>query len=275
LNPPIGKLLSELVYNAISGQRVFIPGQIEPNSCGFSGDIHNEPIAECLPEDPFANLSDDVMRLQLAVNQYERERKQDIDRTFVAEDICKIYPSSEAPRDKCPIVKMRQQTIRLGQKDFSARMRMFEAAFQTNAIFTISVKPKDPTVFQMWYQRRMITAPKQDEALGKYLYESRTKTTDGPLDEESQPVKQLGFIRPFETFSSAYYGIDPIFEKIEGEVIKSAEDIQSVVAEIEDPNLKENMNRILAEFLEDKEAESVALMGHDKGRPYIQLFHKI
>lgn len=259
-------------FNALSGQRIFIPGDVANQSCGFMEDaLYESDPEDSLSEDPSVDLEDEALRLQLAHDQYEEQRKKDIDSTFVGEDICMFYPTTEAPQNKYPVVTMRQQAKRLSKKDFSARERMFDIAYQTNALFTISVKPIDPTVFQLWYQRRYITGSRPNEVYNR----PASKTTENPQTEDSQPVKQMGFLKPFETFSSAEYGADPTFDRIEGEAIDSAEDIQSVVADIEDPNLKENMSRILAEFLEDKEAESVALMGHDKGKPLILLFHKV
>lgn len=255
-------------FNVLSGQRVFIPGKVEPKVCGDDTNPHHPALIGCFLEDPIVNLSEDGLRLQMALSHHAEERKQDVDKTFVAEDICKIYPSSEAPRDKRPAVTVR---------DFSVRTQMFDVAFQTNAIFTISVKPKDPTVFQMWYQQRIITGPKPDEAetLGKYLYESQSKKTEKPQKEESPPPRQMGFLKPFETFSSLEYGADPIFENIDCEWIKSAEDIPELLENIEDPTLKQNLSSIFADFLKDSEADSIALRGHDKGRPFTKLIHKI
>jgi hypothetical protein len=252
-------------FNALSGQRIFIPGEVGDNSCGFLEE--NDP-----------ELADDVsegsadLELQLACDQYEQQRKKDRDLTFVGEDICMVYPSSEAPQNQCPVVTMRQQATRLSGKDFSARMRMFDIAYQTNALFTISVKPRDPSLFQLWYQRRCLTRPSPNEALVTY---SKSKTSQNPQAEDSHPIKQMGFLKPCETFSSSEYGPDPIFDKIDSEVIQLTEDIQEIIAGIEDPQLKENVTRILTDFLEDDEAESVALLGHDNGRPFTKLIHKI
>lgn len=252
-------------FNALSGQRIFIPGEVEDNSCGFLEESDPE-LADCESDD-----STDF-ELQLACDQFEQQRIYDKDLTFIGEDICMVYPSSDAPQGKCPVVTMRQQATRLSGKDFSARMRMFDIAYQTNALFTISVKPRDPSLFQLWYQRRCFTRPSPNEALITY---SKSKTSQDPQTIDSNPIKQMGFLKPCETFSSSEYGPDPIFDKISSEVIQSAEDIQETVAGIEDPNLKENVTRILTDFLEDNEAESIALMGHDKGRPFTKLIHKI
>lgn len=256
-------------FNTLSGFRIFIPGVVEPEFCGFMEDGPMPDGSDTVSEDE--GIDED---LQFAEEQFEQERKKDIDQPFVREDLNITYPSTKADRKNYPAIPLQKELNRVSQQDFKARFQMFEAAFKTNEIFTISVKPKDPAIFQLWYQRQIVSKPKNHEDLGEYTKESSSKTTQVPETEDSKPEKQMGFLKPFDTFSSAIYRSDPAFEKMDSETIESADDIPTLIQDIETPDLKERLTEILCLFLQDEHSESMGIVFRQNSTPYIKLFQK-
>lgn len=256
-------------YSTLYGRRLFVPGIVEADACGSlkSGPVAREIVAaRNAPE----SLDENVLRLQLALDQKEKEKKEGKDITFVTENVHIVYPSINAPREKTLLFP----TTEAG-KDFTARLKMFEVAFQTHVIFTISVKPKTPSIYQLWYQKQIL-APKPDELRFVESIDKHTKReTNVPETEGIAPPRQMGFLKPFETFSSGEYGADPVFDGIEGEWIHSVHDLPEALKDINDPFLKERLTSILTLFLEDPEADSVGLRFHENGRPLTRLIHKI
>lgn len=174
--------------------------------------------------------------------------------TNVVEDLVIIYPTADTPADRPSSGDSCGECDLSCQEAFAARMKMFDVAFKTSEISTISVQPKNPNLFQMWYQKR-VTENKPEE----YRHHSSIFKIAQMVAKESEingkiPPMQKGFLKPFDAFSSAQYRADPIFDGVKVAIVKDF------------PNL----SPILSLFLEDKEAVSLGLVHN--GNPL--LFHK-
>jgi hypothetical protein len=254
------------VYKALWGSRIYQPQVAEPHSCGMTQSPHRS-ITDFQPSDPIVQMDQEELILRMVVDRSSMNRLRDLDKSDVYGEDLEIFPYSNAPQS----CKLYEQG--LGEQKWERRIQLFGVAFQTQNIFTISIIPKNPTTCQTWYQKRLPKPSDPDYLPITRTFENKTWGSNLPATEEKAPEKQLGFLKPFPTFSNEVCAADPIFEKIEAEWLCSREDIPGAVEDISGP-LKNRFMTILTLFLKDEEAVSLGMTFFQEGKGCVKLFHK-
>jgi len=195
----------------------------------------------------------------------------------VYETTYEILPCDEAPQS-CPGMYERNPVHAAERDKWQPRINMFETAYQTEQIFAISIVPKNPSMRQTWYQKRILkTTP-------DYFFHGSTSTKIKHSEcftrvqtDEQMPIKQPGFIEPFSAFSSAKFGADPTFsnsERVRQVWLQTRLDVENALVEVGELPLKTQLTTILTHFLIDTEAKSVGLIFRNGEQLCYSLFHK-
>lgn len=264
------------VWKTLYGERIFMPKTYEPNSCGIAEtNAGNRNILDGFREDPLLELDDRMLRLQFAVDGIFKSREEEIDRASVNEASLEIYPCHKAPQQRASVLYERDKVEKAEQKEWMlSRIKMFELAYETRGIFTISISPKNPQICQSWYQKRSLKASSEHYLPDSYSYEDKTKVCSMPATETDNPEVQMGFLKPYEAFTSCSYAPDPIFGRIEAAWIGSVNDITGSLSDVTDGALNDRLVTILTHFLIDDQADSIGLRFHSNGQGFIKLFRK-
>ncbi|MBS0628751.1 MAG: hypothetical protein JSS30_00830 [Verrucomicrobia bacterium] len=259
-------------FVTLAGRRVFTPAILDTpfQACGNQsehsfggGDEDNVAL------NPQVELEPEVFAMQVALAQHEMNQRKALDQTFVREEVLLISPSSNAPRETLPEMRLRDQMWQ-GEK-WLHRKKMFEIANRTDQIFTISVVPKDPELFQYWYQRRVNV--RLDFPIEVPCNNYCSKATDKKEQKGVQPTRQMGFLKPFESYTSLDYGVDSKIN-FEEDWIQYPAEIEEKLENIDDPSLKRNLAAILRHFWFDEEAQSVGIVCHIGQQALAKVFHK-
>ncbi len=189
----------------------------------------------------------------------------------VHEQSIRVCPSQKAPAKPTMLYERDEEDLR--PQWMFLRIEMFEKAYATHDLFTVSIVPKHPEVCQTWYQRRTLS-DYQEEKRQDYMFESTTNTCAFPQKAQNQPRAQFGFLKPYPSFSSERYIPDPRFERIDSIRLQHIWDVEQVMREVTNEALKERLTVILSNFLKDDEAKGIGLCFHNHGTGTTKLFHK-
>lgn len=254
------------------GAHLYIPKIMESDNCGVSQKW--EQNKNILDWNSCDQPDEDNVMLQLLVDKAFQEQKTDKNKSQVFEECFGYYPLEKAPH-KAPMIYERDKLKDTEQKKWTSRIQMFETAYKSDNIFVISIVPSNPKECQTWYQKRILKSSNPDLLPESSELEHKQSFCLSPRKEGKIPLKQLGFLKPFETFSSQNYEADPIFEKIEASWIGSSEEIEKSLNDIKKVQLKEQMKMILTHFIADEQTKSVGITFRDGDKAGFKLFHKI
>jgi hypothetical protein len=156
-----------------------------------------------------------------------------------------------------------------GQDSWLPRRHMFETAATDTKIFSLSIVPKEPSIFQLWFFKQAVTPLKGCHASLAGLHETygffdRKQRAYGSMPTpQDHPRIMQGLVKPYPTFCSAKYQaeIDP--EHLPANVtrffLSRLEEIPSAIEDISPLDLREKVHTILTDFLNDPHAAEAGM----------------
>jgi len=135
-----------------------------------------------------------------------------------------------------------------------SREKMLKIAFDSNNIFSISFKPKNPTKYQaLLLKNNKCEGESYSESFSKV--EAGTTKEKDSLTPSEQPTKIVGFLKPYPRYSSKDFAPDESFKQIPPKKPDECD-----FSDVQPPELRETLTEILRNFEEDYEAEEIALI---------------
>jgi hypothetical protein len=139
------------------------------------------------------------------------------------------------------------------KQSWQPRIAMIETAKEEGRIFSISIVPTDPKIFQTWFYKKSAMATSDD------MHGSFEKKEFVTIAEDAmQPQRLLGFVKPFPSYNSMYAPtLDP---QEPGTIpISKIEDIPPAIADLLPDPLRERVEIVLRHFFNDPHARAIGL----------------
>lgn len=151
----------------------------------------------------------------------------------------KEFRSSVRER-KLPHLYSRDRLVYEERLNWKERIRMFEKAYLLKGLFSLSIQPTHPEIWQDWYLKKT------------------------PLRKHRNLA--IGFLKPFPLFFLPQFHPDPEMKKL-APIILRKEIFSENFAEIKPEPLREGIIEILTHFLHDPESTTLGMIYFQHQRP--------
>jgi hypothetical protein len=150
----------------------------------------------------------------------------------------------------------------LEQIDWSQRIQLIQRAAAASSVFSFSIVPANPTIYQTWYRKKVPSAAAQDPPqIGVVVSSKRA-------DNQNRPGVLSGFFAPYPSFSSdlATPQFDPQHLPSEVQVVTvcSKDQVESALSKIGD-NARPEITGVLTSFLHDNNSTGLGLQIVERG----------
>jgi hypothetical protein len=148
-----------------------------------------------------------------------------------------------------------------------ARIATFEAAYKTKGFYSLSYKPLEPQIKQIWFFRACHCPSTNTEPYSFGFTRMPPMPHAGAFD--TKPIS--GFLKPYHTFTSNKYIPDSNLDNLPVIVIRKEEDLSEV---------QEQIKEIARNFLNDTQAKALAVTTIQEGnlsqtfllKPHLDVF---
>ncbi len=189
--------------------------------------------------------------------------------TEVYTECHKIFPSRRAPKKPTHIYERDEHEIIYDW--MMSRSYLFEQAYAISPLLSMSIVPVHPETRQTWFQSNVVRSVQAGE--NPTFFEQNTQVSQKGASQETAHVN--GFVKPFPRFSSDIGIPDRRFDAIVPICISSNNDIKLALSSLHDDALRSKLHFLLSIFLEDNEAQALALRFHSQGTAHLKIFQKI